>query len=80
MSSTRWMPWIRYPASSAQCSVAIVAVSKAEWLAGHLGDTYAETSEGGLRIATYTPSDEDHTTIYVELANQTYLDAPRPGG
>ena len=51
-----------------------------EWLAGHLGDTYAETSEGGLRIATYTASAEDHTTIYVELANQAYLDAPRPSG
>ncbi|MCJ7709434.1 MAG: hypothetical protein MUQ32_01255 [Chloroflexi bacterium] len=51
-----------------------------EWLAGHLGDTYAETSDGGLLIATYTASNEDHSTIYVELANQAYLDAPTPSG
>jgi hypothetical protein len=51
-----------------------------EWLAGHAGDAYAETSEGGLRIATYTPAEDDHTTILVELANQAYLDAPQPSG
>jgi hypothetical protein len=51
-----------------------------EWLAGHAGDAYAETSDGGLRIATYTPSEGDHTAIFVELANQAYLDAPRPSG
>jgi hypothetical protein len=49
-----------------------------EWLAGHAGDAYAETSDGGLRIATYTPSEDDHTTIYVELADQAYLEAPTP--
>lgn len=48
------------------------------WLAGHLGDAYAETSDGGLRIATYTPSPDDHSEIYLELANQAYLAAPRP--
>jgi hypothetical protein len=51
-----------------------------EWLAGHAGDAYAETSGGGLRIATYTPAEDDHTTIFVELANQAYLDAPEPSG
>lgn len=51
-----------------------------EWLAGHLGDTYAETADGGLRIATYTASEGDHSTLFVELANQAYLDAPRPSG
>ncbi|MHB8959063.1 MAG: hypothetical protein ACYDAN_05495 [Candidatus Limnocylindrales bacterium] len=51
-----------------------------EWLAGHAGDAYAETSAGGLRIATYTPSADDHSVIYVELANQAYLAAPRPSG
>jgi hypothetical protein len=49
-----------------------------EWLAGHAGDAYAETSDGGLRIATYTPSKDDHATIYLELANQSYIKAPRP--
>ena len=49
-----------------------------EWLAGHAGDAYAETSDGGLRIATYTPEQDDLSAIYVELADQAYLDAPRP--
>jgi hypothetical protein len=49
-----------------------------EWLAGHAGDAYAETSDGGLRIATYTPAEDDLSAIYVELADQAYLDAPRP--
>jgi hypothetical protein len=51
-----------------------------EWLAGHAGDAYAETSDGGLRIATYTPAEDDHTTILVELADQGYLEAPTPSG
>ena len=45
------------------------------WLASHLGDTYAETTSGPLRVATYTGSDEDHSTLYVEVANRSYLDA-----
>lgn len=49
-----------------------------EWLAGHLGDAYAETTSGPLRVATYSQSAEDHSTLYVELANQAYLDAPPP--
>lgn len=56
------------------------AGAQVEWLAGHAGDAYAETSDGGLRLATYTASAEDHSIIYVELANQSYLDAPRPSG
>jgi hypothetical protein len=51
-----------------------------EWLAGRAGEAYAETSDGGLRIATYTPAEDDHTTIVVELANSEYLDAPTPSG
>jgi hypothetical protein len=46
------------------------------WLAGHLGDSYAETTIGPIRIATYTESAEDHSKLYVEVANQAYLDAP----
>jgi len=49
-----------------------------EWLAGHVGDAYAETADGGLRIATYTPAEDDLSAIYIELADQAYLDAPRP--
>jgi hypothetical protein len=46
------------------------------WLAGHLGDAYAETKIGAIRVATYTQSEQDHSRLYVEVANQTYLDAP----
>jgi hypothetical protein len=45
------------------------------WLASHLGDTYAETMSGPLKVATYTESEDDHSTLYVEVANQAYLDA-----
>jgi hypothetical protein len=46
------------------------------WLASHLGDTYAETTSGPIKVATYTESEEDQSTLYVELANSAYLDAP----
>jgi hypothetical protein len=47
------------------------------WLAGHLGDSFAETTIGDLHVATYIKGD-DHSTLYVEIANQAYLNAPRP--
>lgn len=46
------------------------------WLAGHLGDTYAETTAGPITVATYTPTPEDHSTLTVEVGNDVYLDAP----
>jgi hypothetical protein len=46
------------------------------WLAGHLGDAYAETTSGALRVATYRESESDFSKLYVEIANQAYLDAP----
>ena len=49
------------------------------WLASHLGDAYAETTSGPVKVATYTESADDHSTLYVEVANQAYLDAsPAP--
>ena len=48
------------------------------WLASHLGDTYATTSVGDVTIATYTEAADDHSKLYLEVANQAYLDAPRP--
>jgi hypothetical protein len=48
------------------------------WLAGHLGDGYAETTIGAIRVATYTDSKDDPSKLYVEVATQTYLDAPAP--
>ena len=45
------------------------------WLASHLGDTYAGTTSGPIQVATYTESADDHSTLYVELANRAYLDA-----
>lgn len=50
-----------------------------EWLAGHLGDAFAQTAIGPIRVATYTASEDDHSTLYVELATQSYLDAASPG-
>ncbi len=47
------------------------------WLASHIGDSYAETTSGALKVATYL-KDDDHSTIYVELANDAYLAAPKP--
>jgi hypothetical protein len=49
-----------------------------EWLASHLGDAYAETTAGSLRVATYTESDTDYSKVYVELAAPAYLKAPAP--
>jgi hypothetical protein len=48
------------------------------WLASHLGDAYAETTSGPIKVATYSESADDHSTLYVEVANQAYLDAPPP--
>ena len=48
------------------------------WLAAHLGDTDARTTLGELSIATYTASPDDHSTLATEIANQAYLQAPRP--
>jgi hypothetical protein len=48
------------------------------WLAGHLGDDYATTTIGEVTVATYIESTDDHSKLYVEVANQGYLDAPRP--
>lgn len=50
------------------------------WLAGHLGDAYAETKIGAIKVATYTESEDDHSRLYVEVVNQAYLDAPSVEG
>jgi len=54
------------------------ATDQLQWLAGHLGDEYAETKVGGGTIATYTESADDPTRIYVEVAGPSYLAAPEP--
>ena len=48
------------------------------WLAGHLGDEYAETTIGEVTVATYTESPDDPTRIYVEVDGPAYLAAPPP--
>jgi hypothetical protein len=48
------------------------------WLAEHLGDDYAETAVGPITLATYTPTPDDHSRLFVELANQAYLKASPP--
>jgi len=46
------------------------------WLAGHLGDAYAQTMSGEFTIATYSESETDHSALYVEIANEAYIAAP----
>jgi len=49
-----------------------------EWLAGHLGDEYAQTTIDTLVVATYTQSATDHSRLYLELADRDYINAPAP--
>lgn len=51
-----------------------------EWLAGHLGDAYAQTTIDTLSVATYSQSATDRSRLYLELANQDYIGAPVPTG
>ena len=48
------------------------------WLAGHIGDVDATTTVGELTVATYSESPVDHSRLYLEIASQAFLDAPRP--
>lgn len=48
------------------------------WLADHLGAAHDQTTIGAITIATYTVSDGDPSGLYVEVANQAYLDAAAP--
>ncbi|HUG29215.1 MAG TPA: hypothetical protein VMQ65_01680 [Candidatus Limnocylindria bacterium] len=50
------------------------------WLASHLGDEFATTTLGDLTIATYTQSPQDHSTLYLEIANRAFLESPTPSG
>jgi hypothetical protein len=54
------------------------ATSALTWLAGHLGDEYSETQVGSITLATYTPTADDHSRLFVELANPAYLKASPP--
>jgi hypothetical protein len=50
------------------------------WLAGHLGDTYAQTTAGPITVGTYIPGPDDHSTLTVEVGNDAYLNAPGTPG
>ena len=50
------------------------------WLATHLGDEFATTTLGDLTIATFKESPQDHSTLYLEIANQAFLESPTPSG
>lgn len=50
------------------------------WLAMHLGDEFATTTLGELTLATYRESPQDHSTLYLEIANQDFLESPTPTG
>ena len=54
------------------------ATEQLPWLAGHLGDDYAETTIGDVTVATYIESADDPTRIYVEVDGPAYLAAPPP--
>ena len=54
------------------------ATDQLPWLAGHLGDDYAETTIGDVTVATYIESADDPTRIYVEVDGPAYLAAPPP--
>jgi hypothetical protein len=48
------------------------------WLASHLGDAYVTTTIGDPTVATYTASANDHSKLFVEIANPGYLEALAP--
>ena len=48
------------------------------WLASKLGDAYRTTTIADLTVATYSATAEDHSKLYVEIANAAYMAAPRP--
>lgn len=48
------------------------------WLAASLGEAYVTTTLGELTVATYTESPEDHSRLYLEIANRVYLESPTP--
>ena len=52
----------------------------ADWLTDHLGGVYEQTSLGQITVATYNGDNDNPQVLAVELANQSYLDAPTPSG
>jgi hypothetical protein len=50
------------------------------WLASHLGEAPVTTPVGDLTLATYTAAADDHSKLFVEIANAAYLAAPSPSG
>ena len=61
--------------------VAFVSVDALSLGQGNDGDVFGELvrpkAKRARDVATYIKGD-DHSTIYVEVANQNYLEAPRP--
>jgi hypothetical protein len=51
-----------------------------DWLTDHVGGVYEQTTFGGITLATYNGDNDDPKVLAVELANQSYLDAPTPSG
>lgn len=49
------------------------------WMKEHLGQAYATTTSGSIKVATYTGADDDPSELYVEVADEAYLAAsPAP--
>ena len=55
------------------------ATDQLPWLAGHLGDDYAETTIGDVTVATYIESADDPTRIYVEVDGPAAPGSAAPG-
>lgn len=49
------------------------------WLAGHLGDAFAETTSGDLAVLTYTQETAGQTVLLVEVATEAYRSGATPG-
>jgi hypothetical protein len=48
------------------------------WLAQHLGEKMAQTTIGGILVATFPGDAATGIGYYVETANQAFIDAPTP--
>ena len=48
------------------------------WLAKNLGAETAQTTAGDLLVGTYTQNDSAAVGLFVEMANQAFLNAPAP--
>jgi hypothetical protein len=56
----------------------VQGASTVGWLVKHLGEKSAQTTAGDILVLTYTVNDATDTGLYVEVANQAFMNAPAP--